>query len=49
MQSWIHFLEVGGTYMFVSAVSSVSRPPIQALVGNEKHPDRDRVYGIELF
>lgn len=37
------FLEVGDTYVFVSAVHSVSTPPIRALAGNERHPDRDRV------
>lgn len=35
--------------MFVSAISSMSRPPIGALAGNERQLDRDRIYGIELF
>lgn len=53
MQPAIHFLEVGDTHMFLSALSSVSRPPAQALAENERHPDRDHVYdhvyGTELF
>lgn len=49
MQPWIRFLEVGGTYVFVAAVCSVPRLPIRALPGDETHPDRDCVYGIELF
>lgn len=53
MQPVIHLLEVGDTHMFLSALSSMSRPPAQALAENERHPDRDRVYdhvyGTELF
>lgn len=53
MQPRIHFLEVGDTHMFLSALSSMSRPPIRALAKNERQPDRDHVYdcvyGIELF
>lgn len=43
MQPWIRFLEGGA-----SAVSSGSRPPVRALAGHERHPERDRDDRIEL-
>lgn len=49
MQPWIHSLEVGSTYVFIPAVRSTTRSCIRALAGNERNPDRDLVYRIELF